>query len=257
MTTRTALVTGASAGLGAAFARLLAERGDRLVLVARREERLRELATTLERDHGVEVVVEPLDLAVPGSPRQLYDRLQERGIGVDVLINNAGVAGPHLLEDRDWERQAAFYELMIRSVAHLCHLFVPPMVERGYGRVLNVASVAGRITRAAGINYGPSKAWMIAMSQEMDLVVRDRGVYVCALCPGFTHTEFHDVAGLDAMKRGLPAWMFYDAEVVAREGLDALERGRRVYLSGRLYRWVDPLLRTPLAQPFFRWLRRR
>ncbi|MCA9566371.1 MAG: SDR family oxidoreductase [Myxococcales bacterium] len=256
MTPRTALITGASAGLGAEFARQLAARGDRLILVARRAEKLEALAAELKGGHGIDVHVLPGDLSEPGCPVALFEGVQALGLQVDVLINNAGASGPDLLAERDWARQRAFFELMMTSVAHMCHLFVPPMAERGYGRVVNVASMAGRITRAAGANYGPSKAYVIAMSQELALLVRDRGVHVSALCPGFTHTEFHEAGGVQHVKDRLPGWIWYDADVVVREGLEAVEAGRALQISGRLYRWADLLTSTPFLRPFLDLARR-
>ncbi|MEK9927162.1 MAG: SDR family NAD(P)-dependent oxidoreductase, partial [Halieaceae bacterium] len=153
-----ALITGASAGLGAEFARQLADRGHNLVLVARREDRLRELADDLATQHKVEVEIIAADLSEPSAPGVIATQCRERGLDIDWLINNAGVAGPDLLLDRKWSEQASFFQLMMTSVAALCHLMLPAMLERGYGRVINVASVAGRIPRSGGCNYGPSKA---------------------------------------------------------------------------------------------------
>tara|TARA_R110000823_G_scaffold132777_1_gene261166 strand:+ start:29634 stop:30416 length:783 start_codon:yes stop_codon:yes gene_type:complete len=248
---KTALVTGASAGLGKEFSRQLAAAGYRLVLVSRSQAPLDALAAELEAAHGTACIVVPADLSRAEAPAEIFAVLQEQGVAVDYLVNNAGSAGPGLLRDRDWGAQQAFYQLMMLSIAHLCHLFVPPMVERGWGRVINVASVAGRIPRGGDCNYGPSKAWVIALSEELSLTVADDGVKVCALCPGFTHTEFHARAGLGDMKNSMPAWFWYNAETVVREGLAAVERGKRVYSSGRLYRIVDPLLQSVWTRRFF------
>ncbi len=199
----------------------------------------------------------PADLSRPEAPQEIYYELQSKGIQVDYLVNNAGIAGPSLLRDRDWAEQQRFYQLMMLSIAHMCHLFVPPMVERGWGRVVNVASVAGRIARGGDCNYGASKAWVIALSEELALTVGDAEVKVCALCSGFTHTEFHQRAELMDMKNSLPAWMWYDADTVVREGLAAVEKGKRVYVSGRLYRMVDPLFQSVLTRRFFKFDDRR
>ncbi len=248
---RTALVTGASAGLGKEFARQLAAAGYRLVLVSRSREPLEALAAELKASHGATAIVVPADLSRPEAPAEIFATLEAQGVTVDYLVNNAGSSGPGLLRERDWGEQQAFFQLMMLSIAHLCHLFIPPMVERGWGRVINVASVAGRIPRGGDCNYGPSKAWVIALSEELSLTVADNGVKVCALCPGFTHTEFHERAGLLDMKNSMPAWFWYDAETVVREGLAAVERGKRVYSSGRLYRLVDPLLQSVWTRRFF------
>ena len=249
-----ALVTGASAGLGAEFARQLAARGHDLLLVARREERLKELAQQLGAAHGVRVDVFAADLAEPEAPARIEAFVAGQGLRIDWLVNNAGVAGPDLLEDRDWSAQARFFELMMLSVAQMCHRFVPPMRERGFGRIINVSSFAGRLSRPAGANYGPAKAYLVALSEELALVLRGSGVQVCALCPGFTHTEFHEVAGLMDMKRGLPGFLWYDAATVVREGIAAVERGAPIWVSGRLYRWLDPLAQSVWLRPLLKAL---
>jgi len=254
MATGAALVTGASAGLGAEFARQLAERGQDLLLVARRAERLAELAKDLAAAHPVRVDVLAADLAEREAPARIEAFASERGIRIDWLVNNAGVAGPDLLDDRDWDGQARFFELMMISVAQLCHRFVPPMRERGFGRVINVSSFAGRLARPAGGNYGPAKAYLVALSEELALMLRGSGVHVSALCPGFTHTEFHEAAGLMDMKRGLPGFLWYDAETVVREGIAAVERGVPIWISGRLYRWLDPLAQSVWLRPLLKAL---
>ena len=135
---------------------------------------------------------------------------------------------------------------MMRTVAELCSRLIPGMRERGYGRVINVASVAGRFPSSDSGNYGPAKAYVIALSEELNMGARGSGVNVTALCPGFTHTEFHEVAGLMEAKNSSPSWIWYDAATVIREGLMGCEKGRSIVISGRLYRWLDPLLRSTL-----------
>ena len=249
---RTALVTGASAGLGAEFARQLAACGYNLVLVARRLNRLEKLATELLDLHDVRVDVISADLTMVDAPQVIADRVTELGRDIDYLVNNAGAAGPELIEDRDWKEQVAYLQLMMTSMAHLCHLFAPGMCERGFGRILNVASVAGRIARVRDTNYGPSKAYVVALSEALHLTLKSRGVNVCALCPGFTHTEFHDIANMNDMKAASPDFLWYNADVVVREGLAAIEKGKCVYLSGRLYRLIDPLLQSLGTRPLIR-----
>jgi short-subunit dehydrogenase len=252
MTDGHALITGASAGFGKEFARQLAGAGKNLVLVARRVEPMEELASELGEQHGVEVEIIQSDLSEPGAPVTIHQTTASRGIHVDTLINNAGSAGPDLLTARDWERQQAHLTLMMTSVTLMCHQYVPAMQERGYGRVLNIASVAGQITVAGDCNYGPTKTYLIALSKSLSDTVKRDGVHVMALCPGFTHTDFHESEELAKMKAGMPAFIWYDADVVVREGLDALERGRSVYTSGRLYRYLMPILRTPLSRVLMR-----
>ncbi|HEX5067967.1 MAG TPA: SDR family oxidoreductase [Myxococcota bacterium] len=248
----TALVTGASAGLGAEFARQLAARGNDLLLVARREDRLKDLASEIAAKHGRRAFVFAADLSDPDAPERIQAFADAEGLRIDWLVNNAGIAGPELLPERDWHAQARFFELMMISVAHMCHLFVPGMQERGFGRVINVSSFAGRISRPAGANYGPAKAYLVALSEELALILKDTGVHVCALCPGFTHTEFHEAAGLMEMKRGLPGFIWYDADVVVREGIEAVESGKPIWISGRLYRWLDPLAQSVWVRPILK-----
>ncbi|MEE4361757.1 MAG: SDR family NAD(P)-dependent oxidoreductase [Pseudomonadales bacterium] len=249
---RTALVTGASAGLGAEFARQLAARGNDLVLVARRQDRLEALAERLRAAHPIEVLCLQADLCDRETPERLFEALAARDVRVDILVNNAGASGPNLLDKPGFEQHGRFLELMAVSAAHLCHLFVPAMRARGFGRVLNVASVAGRLIRTGDYSYGPPKAYLIALSEGMNGELKAHGVHVCALCPGFTHTEFHAVAGKLKLKERLPGFLWYDAEVVVREGLRAVEAGRPILVSGRLYRWLDPLFQSVFTR---RWLR--
>jgi len=251
-TQRTAMVTGASAGLGEEFARQLAAAGYNLVLVARRRERLEALAAELRQRHGIACHVEPADLVDPAAPQALFDAMQAQDLQVDYLVNNAGIAGPDLLEVRDWNAQRDFFQLMMLSVAHLCHLFIPPMRSRGFGRVINVASVAGRIPRADGCNYSSSKAYLVALSESLAVTLKGSGVNVSALCPGFTHTDFHETAGMMAMKNALPSWLWYPASTVVADGIKAVEKGKPVYLSGRLYRWVDPFFQSVWTRGLFR-----
>jgi short-subunit dehydrogenase len=234
------------------FARQLAERGFDLLLVARREDKLKEVASELEAQHGVRIATFGADLAQPSAPAAIEAYARDQDIAVDYLINNAGSGGPRLLEEPDWQEHAEFLELMMLSVAQMCHRFVPPMVERGFGRVLNVSSFAARLARPAGSNYGPAKAYVVALSEELALELRGTGVQVCALCPGFVHTEFHQAAGLMQMKNETPDFIWYDAETVVREGLAALERGRSIQVSGRIYRWLDPLVQSVWLRPLFK-----
>lgn len=242
-----ALITGASAGLGAEFARQLAAKGKNLILVARRLAPMEELAEKLTADYAVDVAVIGADLSNIDAPSDLFREVSRRNFVVDYLINNAGSAGPDLLRDRDWSAHREYIELMMTSVAGTCHHFIPPMQARGFGRVINVASVAGLLSLKGDPSYGPTKAYLIALSKGLALTVRQQGVHVLALCPGFTHTDFHQGDELAAMKQKSPDFIWYDAKVVVREGLAAAESGKTVCVSGRLYRFLVPLLRTRLG----------
>ena len=241
------LVTGASAGIGAAFARELAARGHDLVLVARRAERLHALADELRRSHGAQVSVLPADLADPAAPRQLFDALQKQGLAVDWLVNNAGYGVPGTFEASDWSVHADFLQVLLTAPTELAWHLLPGMRERGYGRIVNVASLAGHVPGSAGHTlYAASKAYLIKFSQSLALENRHLGVHVCALCPGFTWSEFHDVTGTRALVGKLPRFMWQEAQTVVREGIEATERGEAVHVTGRVNRAIKALAKlTP------------
>lgn len=252
---KTALITGASAGLGLEFANQLAALGFNLLLVARRAAKLEDAARTLRENHEVEVECFVADLSIPSAPAEIAAFVEERGIEVDYLVNNAGSAGPHLFEEEQWQPQADFLELMIISVSQMCHHFIPAMRKRGYGRVINISSFAGRVARrGAGAHYGPSKAYVVAFSEELALNLTGTGVKVSALCPGFTHTDFHESAGMMEMKNRLPGFLWYDAKTVVRDGIEAVEKGRAIMISGRLYRWLDPFAQSVWIRPLLKAL---
>ena len=238
-----ALITGASAGLGMEFGRQLAAAGHGLILVARRAEPMEQLAAELRETNSVAVDIITADMSSSSAPADLRAEIERRNLQVDYLINNAGSEGPDLIRSRDWPRHDAYLRLMMTSVAGMCHEFIPGMLDRGFGRVLNVASVAGRMTVAGDYSYGPTKAYLIALSKALSSSFKDQGVHVMALCPGFTHTDFHASDKLTDMKRNTPKFIWYDADVVIREGLEALEKGKDEYTSGRLYRFLVPVLR--------------
>ena len=247
----TALITGASAGLGAEFARQLAASGCSLILVARRVERLQAIARQLQSEFGgVEVLCIEADLSRVDAPEHIRDQVSVHGWQVDYLINNAGASGPDFFGTEPWSEHLDYLRLMQTSVAELCHCFIPAMLERGFGRVINVSSVSGRIAAANNCHYGPTKTYLIALSEALALSVKRRGVHVTALCPGFTHTDFHATAGLYDLKQSTPRFMWHSAETVVREGLQAVEKGRLVCVSGRFYRWLDPLFQSVWT----RWL---
>jgi short-subunit dehydrogenase len=247
-----ALVTGASSGIGAAIAREYARRGGPLILTARREERLRALASELSQQVSVEVVA--ADLADPGAPAALVEEIRRRGLAVRILVNNAGYGVPGRYPARDWATHAAFLQVMIGAVSELTWRLLPDLRATGNGRILNVASVAALLPGADGHTlYAAVKAYMVRFSESLSLENADARVHVTALCPGFTWSEFHDVTGTRDMMDQLPRWIWLQADEVARAGIDAAERGQVIVIPGWRYRLLCLLARlVPQA-----WLLKR
>ena len=245
LTGHTALVTGASAGIGKAFATELAARGANLVITARRGERLDDLAAQLQREHGRQVTVVTADLSEPDAPERLMHAIASQGVIVDMLINNAGYAVPGLFTAHSWREHAAFLQVLVTSVTHLAHLCLPAMIERGFGQIVNVASVAGLLPGGPSHTlYGAAKSFVIKFSESLAVEVAPRGVNVLAACPGFTLSEFHDVIGTRSQLAALPKWMWMDADTVARQSLSAVARGETVYVNGLTNRALTSFFRT-------------
>jgi short-subunit dehydrogenase len=237
--TRTALITGASSGIGEAFAHVFAERGFDLVLTARREDRLRTLAASLAGTHGRRVEVIRADLAHPQGAATVWREVTDRGITVDALVNNAGFGVPGSYAGSEWARQAELLQVLVVALAELTHRCLPGMVARKYGRIINVASLAGLIPAPAGHTlYPASKALVVSFSQSLAEEVTRHGVYVTALCPGFTLSEFHDVTDTRRLMSRLPRFMWMDARTVAASGYDAVMAGRTNVIPGTVNRLI-------------------
>lgn len=239
-----ALVTGASAGIGAEFARQLAARGYSLVLVARRAERLRELAGELTASHGAATHVVALDLADPAAGARLFADTEAAGIAVEMLVNNAGYGLPGHLTSQPWQAHRDFIEVLVAGPVDLCWRYLPGMKARGRGHVINVASLAGLVPGSAGHTlYGASKSWLIKFSQSLALECAPHGVKVSALCPGFTYSEFHDVNGARSIVSKMPAYMWMQAAPVVEAGIEAVLRGDVVCVPGRVNRFIKFLMK--------------
>jgi len=242
---RRALVTGASAGIGAEFARQLAARGTALTLTARRGGRLAALATELATAHGIDVDWIAADLGDATAPGIICDELDRRGHRIDMLVNNAGYGVTGTLLANSWQVHAAQIQVMVSAPTELCHRLLPGMRERRYGRIVNVSSLAGHVPAPAGHTlYAPVKAYLIKFSQALALENEAFGVHVTALCPGFTYSEFHDANGTrSTVSKKMPAWAWMPADVVVREGLAAVERGDVVCVNGRMNRLIKGLFK--------------
>lgn len=228
---RTALITGASSGLGAEFARQLAARGADLVLVARDRAALDAVAAGVREAHGRHVEVLVADLLDDGALTAVEKRLRDGGI--DVLVNNAGFGLDLRFEQNAIDDEVRHLRLHVEVAMRLTRAALPAMLERGSGRVVNVASVAGFVPRGT---YGAAKGWLISFSRWANVVYRPRGVTVTAVCPGFVHTNFHERLGLAPGREGVTPGLWLDAETVVRQGLRACARGRAVSVPSWRYK---------------------
>jgi short-subunit dehydrogenase len=235
---RVALVTGASAGLGAAFARELARRGHDVVLVARRADRMDAIAAELRSTHGVRTCAVVQDLAAPGACERVMARAAAFAPTLDVLVNNAGYGLRGGFMRHPWEAHRDFLTVMLADAVELTHRALPGMLARGHGRIVNVSSVAGFAPPQRGSLYGAVKRALTTWSESLSLELAGTGVHACAACPGFTRTEFHDAMGNRAHMDRLPAWLWSDAETVARRSLDACDAGRPVEVIGGVNRAI-------------------
>jgi len=226
-THQTALVTGASSGIGAAFARELAGRGADLVLVARRIAALDDLAGQLRERHGVRVDALTADLGLPGAGQDLADRVAALGVGVDVLVNNAGFATHGDVADSPLPRLLEQVHLNCTAVVDLSARFLPAMAARGRGAIINVASTAGFQPVPHMAVYGATKAFVLSFTEALWAEARPSGVAVLALCPGATDTPFFDVAGEDAV-----VGRRRTSEQVVATALRGLRRGRPSIVDG-------------------------
>lgn len=230
----TALITGASAGLGAEFARQLARRRGDLVLVARSADALDALAAELRSEYGVAVEVLVADLSEERGVSDVAARLRDTADPVDLLVNNAGFGLPLQFADNDIDDEVRHLRVHVEASMRLMHAALQTMRGRG-GRIINVASVAGFISRST---YSACKAWLIGFSRWANAEYARDGVSVTALCPGFTHTSFHERMGLAVGEEGVPGFLWLDAPSVVRTGLRDAALGRAVSIPSLRYKVV-------------------
>ena len=230
------LVTGASSGIGADIARALAQRGHNVVLVARRKQRLTELAEELSSAHGVRAETIGCDLQKPRARKRMLEELGELGLQIDGLVNNAGFGTAGLFQRLDGDREAELVRLNCEVVVALCGHFVPEMAERGQGAVLNVASTAAFQPLPTMATYSASKAFVLAFTQAIGADLHDTGVSATALCPGPVRTEFVEVAALEKEASVLPEFVWVSSPDVAEAGVRGMENGKGVVIPGAVNR---------------------
>ncbi|MDQ2758409.1 MAG: SDR family oxidoreductase [Actinomycetota bacterium] len=235
----TALVTGATAGIGLEFARQLAEKGHDIVLVARDRARLENVSDDLRRTFGVETEILVADLADRAQVGKVAERLDDDARPVDLLVNNAGFALGRSFLHNDVEVEEQLFDVLCRAVLVLSHAAANAMRRRGHGAIVNVSSIAGF---AAMGTYSAAKSWVTVFSEGLATELSGSGVSVMALCPGFVRTEFHDRARLNMA--ALPDRLWLEAPVLVRRALDDLNRGRVVSVPGVQYRALVALMRA-------------
>lgn len=248
-----ALITGASSGLGVVFARRLAQSGHDIALVARRRDRLEQVAAGLTRDFHVHVEIIPADLATDAGIETVV-RYIDAAPQLDILVNNAGFGTKGLFFDADFNGQDQMHRLHVLAVLHLSHAALRKMLPRRSGGLINVSSVAAFSIGVGSVSYCATKAWMNAFTQGLaaELQVARSPVRVQALCPGFTITEFHDTMGMD--RALVPGWLWLPAEYVVDTSLHALQSGPVIVIPGTQYKFFVNVLKL-LPPPILRWMR--
>lgn len=238
---KTALITGASSGIGLELARLFAADGHDLVLVARTRAALQQLGEELQAQHGVAVRIAPKDLAHPASPVELHQELQEAGVAIDVLVNNAGFGGSGPFLQTDWHHEAEMIQVNIVALTHMTKLFLPQIVARK-GKVMNVGSVAAFLPGPYTAIYYASKAYVLHFTEALAEEVSGSGVIVSCLSPGPVETGFQKRAHSGGSSRA-NAPLYLDVKDVARAGYDGLNQGKRIVIPGWKNRALTELLR--------------
>lgn len=245
--TPTALITGASAGIGRSFAHVFASKGYDVVLVARRQDKLEELARDIRSKHGQLAHVIAVDLGDADAPQRIFDHCKTKNLQVSALVNNAGYAlGTGFLET-PWEQHRAQLQVMTTAVVHLTYLFAQDMKARGTGHIINLASIAAWAPQLKGNLYNATKSFVLDFSQALDLELKPHGVHCTALCPGLTFSEFHDVMGSRQSVSRVPRFMWMSADEVAEEGYDAVMKGKPVHVTGLVNKGMTQVMaRLPI-----------
>lgn len=239
---KTALITGASSGIGMELAKIHAAKGDHLILVARSEGKLKELAAELSSKHKIQVEIIAADLSKNNSALEVFENIKEKNIQVDYLINNAGFGDFNFVHESDWNKQAMMIDLNVKTLVHLTHLFLPAMIQRKSGKIMNVASTAAFLPCPMMAVYAATKHFVLAFSEALANEVADKGITVTALCPGATESGFQDAA---AMRESgfMTNQKFVSAASVAIYGYKSMMKGKRVAIPGFINKATAGLIR--------------
>mgnify|MGYP001025983806 CR=1 FL=1 len=253
---KTALITGASSGLGAEFARQLAAQGYNLILTARRQPRLSELAAELRAQHPITIETLPADLATAAGQQTVIERICSLP-ALDLLVNNAGFGTNGRFPQVNLDKHAAMLQVHVNAPVLLTHAALPGMIARNQGAIINVASMAGLIP-IRSVLYGTTKAFLINFSEALQAEIRSTGVRVQALCPGFTVTEFHETPEYSGFnRRKIPKIFWLSSPQVVSESLADLERNKVICIPGWQYKIVGIIARNSLSGYFVRLIGRR
>lgn len=235
---KTALITGASYGIGATYARELAARKTDLILVARSEDKLQQLATELQEGSGIKAEAIALDLIEPAAGTKLFETVAQKGLTVDLLINNAGFGDYGTFADRDLQRQLDMVQLNIKVLVELTHLFLKQMQERRSGSIINVSSIGGFQPMPYMSVYAASKAFVLNFSEALQAENKNTGVTVQALCPGPTESNFFENAKFPQSFAATTSQNYASSEEVVRDSLDALGKDRSTVVTGSFFNQV-------------------
>jgi len=234
-TIRTALITGASSGIGKDLAFIFAENGYDLVLTARRENNLKEIAKEIAKLNDIKISIFPADLSDRDAPESIYNFCEEENISIDVLVNNAGYAILGDFHQISWNQHNNFIEVLSTSVIHLTYLFLPKMIDKKFGRIINIASLVGLIP-GVGTMYSAAKTMVVKFSQGIHKEYKHINVYCCAVCPGFTHTEFH--REMSDVKNSIPSIMWMNSKDVAKQAFKGSMSGKDLLINGAFNKFL-------------------
>ncbi|MFT5207193.1 MAG: short-subunit dehydrogenase [Candidatus Omnitrophota bacterium] len=253
--TKTALITGASSGIGKGLAHVHALQGGDVILVARREERLKELKSQLEKADKIKVEIVVKDLSIPGAGLELHEEVASLGLEVDYLINNAGFGSYGPFDEENWQDVENMLQVNLINMSSLCHAYIADFRRKGQGRILNVASSGGFLPGPLQAVYFASKAYAVSFSQAIANELKDSGITVTALCPGLTDTEFGDVAGVSHTQsfRIKAA----SADAVAKAGYQAMLKGKVLEIPGFLPKLGVNLLFRYFPRSWITWASRK